>query len=74
MSIAIRKAMGSDLDSIVRLQLEATILMCEAEKWILSSSISTIDLIVWASNEPAKSLFAEQGFVALETRMAKKLV
>jgi ribosomal protein S18 acetylase RimI-like enzyme len=51
----------------------AKALMRVAEHWALSKNISTIDLIVCASNEPAKSLFSEKGFVPLETRMAKRL-
>lgn len=44
-----------------------------AEDWARSKEISTVDLIVWASNEPAKALFREQGFISLETRMARKI-
>ena len=48
-------------------------LMEAAEAWARSKGVFTMDLIVWTSNEPARSLFAKQGFIALETRMAKRL-
>lgn len=48
-------------------------LMKAAEDWARSKGVSTMDLIVWASNEPAKALFKGQGFIPLETRMARKI-
>lgn len=48
-------------------------LMQEIENWAGNKGLSTLELIVWTNNVPAKTLFQGLGYLPLELRMAKKL-
>ncbi len=48
-------------------------LMKSIENWGNDKGISTLELIVWNNNEPAKALFRSLGYLPLEVRMAKKI-
>lgn len=48
-------------------------LMNAVEDWARSRGATSLDLAVWASNQPAQELFEKSGYIPLEIRMAKRL-
>jgi len=48
-------------------------LMEGIEKRAKDRGITNIDLMVWETNEPARNLFENLGYVALDIRMGKKI-
>ncbi|MFH1227166.1 MAG: GNAT family N-acetyltransferase [Planctomycetota bacterium] len=48
-------------------------LMREIEKWARNKKISTLELIVYNNNHPARELFHKMRYLPLEIRMAKRL-
>lgn len=61
------------VDEGFRKQGIAKALMKEIEKWAQKEGIANLDLMVWDTNVPARSLFMKMGYVRLDIRMGKKL-
>ncbi|MFH1231007.1 MAG: GNAT family N-acetyltransferase [Planctomycetota bacterium] len=48
-------------------------LMQEIEKWTSQQGLSTLELIVYNNNQPAKAFYKKLRYLPLEIRMAKKI-